>query len=150
MECTHDLAEKETSCADGCCPICLRAEVTRLQEENKDLKFKLSCHTSTCIADYEELEKEVTRLEERLKECQSEWCVMARAVGNWREFPGQPINETQVEKDWMSAALALVKVKELEEGIERHKKDVLDHNLMGFPHDKELYKLLEKGGGRMT
>lgn len=31
MKCEHDLAEKETACADGMCPVCLAAEVERLK-----------------------------------------------------------------------------------------------------------------------
>lgn len=32
MGCSHDLAEMETMCADGICPLCLRAEVERLKK----------------------------------------------------------------------------------------------------------------------
>ena len=27
VECTHDLAERETACADGCCPLCQGVEI---------------------------------------------------------------------------------------------------------------------------
>ena len=30
-QCTHDLAERETACADGMCPICKAAEIERLR-----------------------------------------------------------------------------------------------------------------------
>lgn len=30
--CAHSLAEKETECADGVCPICLRARVKELEK----------------------------------------------------------------------------------------------------------------------
>lgn len=30
-DCTHDLAERETACFDGMCPLCLAAENARLQ-----------------------------------------------------------------------------------------------------------------------
>jgi hypothetical protein len=30
--CKHDLAEQDTACADGLCPLCLQAEVKRLRE----------------------------------------------------------------------------------------------------------------------
>ncbi len=42
--------------------------VSRLEAENKDLKFKLSCHTSDCIADYEEMCNRVKELEGELAE----------------------------------------------------------------------------------
>ena len=29
IKCLHDLAEKETACADGCCPICLAKELDK-------------------------------------------------------------------------------------------------------------------------
>ena len=29
-DCTHDLAEQETACADGYCPLCLQGKVARL------------------------------------------------------------------------------------------------------------------------
>lgn len=32
MECKHDLAERETACADGYCPICLLSRVHDLEE----------------------------------------------------------------------------------------------------------------------
>jgi hypothetical protein len=32
-ECNHDLAEQETACADGFCPICATAEIVRLKGE---------------------------------------------------------------------------------------------------------------------
>ncbi len=41
----------------------LVAEITRLETENKDLRFKLSCHTRDCIADYMELENKMKELE---------------------------------------------------------------------------------------
>ena len=31
MTCPHDLAERETACADGMCPLCLAADIGRLQ-----------------------------------------------------------------------------------------------------------------------
>jgi len=45
----------------------LISEGARLEEENKDLKFKLSCHTVDCIGDYEDLEKRMKELESDLK-----------------------------------------------------------------------------------
>ena len=30
-KCEHDLAERETACADGMCPLCLQAEIAKLQ-----------------------------------------------------------------------------------------------------------------------
>jgi hypothetical protein len=32
MNCDHDLSERETACADGMCPMCLRAENAALRE----------------------------------------------------------------------------------------------------------------------
>ena len=29
--CTHDMADKDTACADGLCPICLEEELARLR-----------------------------------------------------------------------------------------------------------------------
>jgi len=37
-ECNHDLAEQETACADGFCPICATAEIARLKAEIVRLK----------------------------------------------------------------------------------------------------------------
>jgi len=37
--------------------------IKELEAENADLKFKLSCHTSDCIADYEDLEIRIKELE---------------------------------------------------------------------------------------
>lgn len=31
MSCKHDLAERETACADGMCPLCMVVEIERLQ-----------------------------------------------------------------------------------------------------------------------
>lgn len=35
----HDLAERETTCADGMCPLCMATEIERLKET-------ISCQTS--------------------------------------------------------------------------------------------------------
>jgi hypothetical protein len=40
-KCTHDLAEKETACADGVCPICLRGAVAQLLEGAANLQGQL-------------------------------------------------------------------------------------------------------------
>ena len=32
MSCPHDIAERETACADGMCPLCQAAEIERLTE----------------------------------------------------------------------------------------------------------------------
>lgn len=32
QKCEHDLAERETACADGLCPLCLQSENARLRE----------------------------------------------------------------------------------------------------------------------
>ena len=34
MPCTHDLAERETMCADGYCPACLKAELDAIKAEH--------------------------------------------------------------------------------------------------------------------
>lgn len=36
MNCDHDLAERETACADGMCPLCLQQENARLRAEQRD------------------------------------------------------------------------------------------------------------------
>jgi len=41
-------------------------KVKELESENKDLKLKLSCHASDCIADYEQIEARVGELEEAI------------------------------------------------------------------------------------
>lgn len=41
-KCTHDLAERESDCADGMCPQCLASERDRLAEEVKKSHFSLS------------------------------------------------------------------------------------------------------------
>ena len=42
MKCNHDLAERETECADGACPICLRARIAKLEKVARQL----------CVASY--------------------------------------------------------------------------------------------------
>jgi hypothetical protein len=32
LQCTHDLPERETACADGMCPYCSAADVRRLRD----------------------------------------------------------------------------------------------------------------------
>jgi len=36
-ECSHDLAERETACADGFCPLCLRTELAEAKEQASEL-----------------------------------------------------------------------------------------------------------------
>jgi len=38
MNCEHDLAEMETMCADGCCPICLQARTAELERAKATLR----------------------------------------------------------------------------------------------------------------
>jgi hypothetical protein len=40
-QCPHDLAERETACADGLCPLCLQSEVQRLEGENRHYNGQL-------------------------------------------------------------------------------------------------------------
>jgi len=61
MICTHDLAERETACADGMCPLCSAAELERLRaaplsrdELNLIKSFwraEPSCMAQNCNAD---------------------------------------------------------------------------------------------------
>ena len=45
IKCLHDLAEKETACADGCCPICLAKELDKCR-----LLLKASaCPNQSCV-----------------------------------------------------------------------------------------------------
>ena len=37
MRCEHDLAERETACVDGYCPLCLRIRITKLTEAIRGL-----------------------------------------------------------------------------------------------------------------
>jgi hypothetical protein len=39
---THDLAEMETACADGLCPICLSAELAAKNEQIADLQIAVT------------------------------------------------------------------------------------------------------------
>ena len=41
MICDHDIAEMETACADGQCPICASAALTRADAENDRLRTAL-------------------------------------------------------------------------------------------------------------
>ena len=41
MICDHDIAEMETACADGQCPICASAALTRADAENERLRMAL-------------------------------------------------------------------------------------------------------------
>jgi hypothetical protein len=36
MKCTHELAEMETSCVDGMCPLCLALDLERWRSNHKD------------------------------------------------------------------------------------------------------------------
>jgi hypothetical protein len=35
--CTHDLAERETACADGMCPMCIADKIERLERDYEEL-----------------------------------------------------------------------------------------------------------------
>ncbi len=39
MKCEHDLAERETACADGLCPLCLSAKTAKLVEALEQIKL---------------------------------------------------------------------------------------------------------------
>lgn len=57
-ECKHDLADRETACADGMCPLCLGAEVARLKnlfEHGRMLVAGVLEHTSSCAESLDEI-----------------------------------------------------------------------------------------------
>ncbi len=94
-------------------------EVTRLQEENKDLRFKLSCHTSACISDYQDLEKRIKGLESEVSYMDSLTRAKIEADNGWSE--------------------SNTRIKELEEGI----KVILWWDKVK-PIKEELRKLLDR------
>lgn len=38
-ECAHDLAERETACADGFCPLCMQHRLCELERDRERLDF---------------------------------------------------------------------------------------------------------------
>ena len=63
MTCTHHLAEKDTACADGACPICLREQLrlTIIDQANTE-------------AEGNALRAEVTKLREALESIANNTC----------------------------------------------------------------------------
>ena len=53
MNCDHDLAERETECADGACPICLRARIKELEDDyrNRTGQYIRACNEITELKD---------------------------------------------------------------------------------------------------
>ena len=49
--CTHDLATKETACADGMCPLCLAAELAEMKKDLAKCFLELSECGSETFAD---------------------------------------------------------------------------------------------------
>ena len=54
MTCTHEIWEKENACADGMCPICMAAEIWRLQDDSRMLAL--------CEEDRKDMAAEIERL----------------------------------------------------------------------------------------
>jgi len=61
-KCTHDLAERETACADGMCPICLSKFIEKQRAVIKDWEQVSDKH----IHKYKLLLKENRRLTKRI------------------------------------------------------------------------------------
>ena len=48
--CNHDLAEKETACADGMCPLCLSSNLQKLMKAVSQLEqHKSDCLNIECL-----------------------------------------------------------------------------------------------------
>lgn len=65
---------------------------------------------------------EVRTLREQLEAEHNEWSVMARACGNWREWPAGSIDTTKfpdlTENHWRAAARAIVERDKLRERVQ--------------------------------
>jgi hypothetical protein len=70
-ECNHDLAEQETACADGFCPICATAKIVQLERE-----------LAAAIASFSEERERAQREGSRVIELQVK---LAEAVAKERE-----------------------------------------------------------------
>jgi hypothetical protein len=82
MNCTHDLAERETACADGMCPLCLRQEVERLKaawdesiKERSELMAELKDRVSIprYVDKLKEAQATIERLQQEKAELLEEW-----------------------------------------------------------------------------
>lgn len=62
--------------------------------------------------------KKIATLEARVSELVDQWSIMARACGNWREFPGQAVTDHD-HPDWQAAARAILERDELARELER-------------------------------
>lgn len=77
-DCTHGIAERETACADGMCPLCLANEITRLKENPSLLQMQsrhiaeLQIENNRLIKSLSAADAEITRLRQLLGKARDE------------------------------------------------------------------------------
>ncbi len=79
--------------ATGRVYIAMRERAEKAEAENKDLRFKLSCHTKDCIADYEDVE---TRAE-RAEATRDYWHGEFERVGNQYEATLEKLEKAEAD-----------------------------------------------------
>lgn len=82
-KCTHSLAEQETACADGLCPLCLATDIVRFNDKCVEMRRKLEVEAEQAAnayaemcggyeAELDKLKTENTQLKERLQKLKAE------------------------------------------------------------------------------
>ncbi len=86
--------------------------VQQICQMSDDIASIVSTHRSDWT--WSDVVSDVAALRAEVERLKREWAIMARAVGNWRDFGGPPNPETdQTERDWAHAAWCIVECERL-------------------------------------
>jgi DNA repair exonuclease SbcCD ATPase subunit len=135
MTCQHDLAEMETACADGCCPLCMQKELEEAQRNHKQLINEFS-DLASIIEERDQFKQELAEAQETII-CQD----------TLEEGLIKTIGTLQTERDQFK--------QELEEGREDWVKIADNYNLLVKERDQlrdavREFVAVERGGGSIT
>jgi regulator of replication initiation timing len=89
----------------------LEQQVAALTAENASLRQRLPAHSAIHGAYIADLEQQVAALTAENERLKAEWSIMARACGNWREWPEGAVSKDAPDythSDWQVAARAIL------------------------------------------
>lgn len=102
-DCPHDLAERETAVADGYCPLCMEAEIKRLQAY---AKHERSLGAEGPMIELVSAQQEIKRLQALLHELADD--LESELLGRYKTLEGKmhPVEQRRFERDMDSVRRA--------------------------------------------
>lgn len=106
----HDIAERETACVDGYCPLCLESLLAKERDERDEVVIAMGQSIEILKMQHRRFESKAERLAECLKKVQKSYEDKINSLSNWdRAEAMAEINEALSE---YQASLSKVEGKE--------------------------------------